>query len=185
MVLSLLRRLDVVVRIARLLERRAGAVLGRGETSAERGEWQMRILEVALSVVPSVAVLTLAWFVVRAISVRVVWREPGNPARAAISARASRSSAPAARASGRRSGAGAGGLRAGTPRTRPDARGAHRGDRGLPRRARPGRARLPRPHAAHGAALGPARHRLRLLHLWHAPLPEPRGGRARARPAAC
>jgi hypothetical protein len=41
----------------------------------------MRILEVAISVVPSIAVLTLAWFVVRAISVRVVWREPGQPAR--------------------------------------------------------------------------------------------------------
>ena len=54
---------------------------GRGETSAERGESPMRILEVAISVVPSIAVLTLAWFVVRAISVRVVWREPGQPAR--------------------------------------------------------------------------------------------------------
>jgi len=35
----------------------------------------MRILYLALSLLPSVAVLTLAWFVVRAISVRVVWRE--------------------------------------------------------------------------------------------------------------
>lgn len=34
----------------------------------------MRILYMALSLLPSVAVLTLAWFVVRAISVRVVWR---------------------------------------------------------------------------------------------------------------
>jgi hypothetical protein len=41
----------------------------------------MRILEVAMSVVPSVAVLTLAWIVVRAISVRVVWREPQQPVR--------------------------------------------------------------------------------------------------------
>jgi len=38
----------------------------------------MRILEVAMSLLPSLAVLTLAWFVVRAISVRVVWREPGR-----------------------------------------------------------------------------------------------------------
>ena len=37
----------------------------------------MRFLYLALSVVPSVAVLTLAWFVLRAISVRVVWRETG------------------------------------------------------------------------------------------------------------
>jgi len=34
----------------------------------------MRILYMALYLLPSVAVLTLAWFVVRAISVRVVWR---------------------------------------------------------------------------------------------------------------
>ena len=37
----------------------------------------MRILYLALSLLPSVAVLTLAWFVVRAISVRVVWRDSG------------------------------------------------------------------------------------------------------------
>jgi hypothetical protein len=37
----------------------------------------MRILYLALSLLPSLAVLTLAWFVVRAISVRVVWRETG------------------------------------------------------------------------------------------------------------
>jgi hypothetical protein len=37
----------------------------------------MRFLYLALSVVPSVAVLTLAWVVLRAISVRVVWRETG------------------------------------------------------------------------------------------------------------
>ena len=39
--------------------------------------------------------------------------------------------------------------------------------------------------AAHGAALGTARHRLRLLHLRHAPLPERRGGPRTACPAAC
>jgi hypothetical protein len=37
----------------------------------------MRILYLALSLLPSIAVLTLAWFVVRAISVRVVWRGTG------------------------------------------------------------------------------------------------------------
>jgi hypothetical protein len=37
----------------------------------------MKILYLALSVLPSIAVVTLAWFVVRAISVRVVWRDAG------------------------------------------------------------------------------------------------------------
>ena len=37
----------------------------------------MRFLYLALSLIPSVALLTLAWIVVRAISVRVVWRETG------------------------------------------------------------------------------------------------------------
>jgi hypothetical protein len=36
----------------------------------------MRILYLVLSLLPTIAVVTLAWFVVRAISVRVVWREP-------------------------------------------------------------------------------------------------------------
>jgi hypothetical protein len=31
-----------------------------------------------LSLVPSLAVVTLAWYVVRAVSVRVVWRGPGD-----------------------------------------------------------------------------------------------------------
>jgi hypothetical protein len=35
----------------------------------------MRLLYMVLSVLPTLAVVTLAWFVVRAISVRVVWRE--------------------------------------------------------------------------------------------------------------
>jgi hypothetical protein len=35
----------------------------------------MRILYLALSLLPSLAVVALAWFVVRAISVRVVWRQ--------------------------------------------------------------------------------------------------------------
>jgi hypothetical protein len=37
----------------------------------------MRLAYLALSLLPTVAVVTLAWFVVRAISVRVVWRESG------------------------------------------------------------------------------------------------------------
>jgi hypothetical protein len=35
----------------------------------------MRLAYLVLSLLPTAAVLTLAWFVVRAISVRVVWRE--------------------------------------------------------------------------------------------------------------
>ena len=41
----------------------------------------MRLAYLVMSLLPTLAVVTLAWFVVRAISVRVVWREPGNPAR--------------------------------------------------------------------------------------------------------
>jgi hypothetical protein len=37
----------------------------------------MRVLYLTLSLLPSLAVLTLAWFVARAISVRVVWRQDG------------------------------------------------------------------------------------------------------------
>jgi hypothetical protein len=35
----------------------------------------MRLVYLALSLLPTAAVVTLAWFVVRAISVRVVWRK--------------------------------------------------------------------------------------------------------------
>jgi hypothetical protein len=35
----------------------------------------MRLVYLVLSLLPTAAVVTLAWFVVRAISVRVVWRE--------------------------------------------------------------------------------------------------------------
>lgn len=35
----------------------------------------MRLVYVVMSLLPTVAVVTLAWFVVRAISVRVTWRE--------------------------------------------------------------------------------------------------------------
>jgi hypothetical protein len=38
---------------------------------------RMRIAYLVLSLLPTAAVLTLAWYVVRAISVRVVWRETG------------------------------------------------------------------------------------------------------------
>ena len=37
----------------------------------------MRLAYLVMSLLPTVAVVTLAWFVVRAISVRVVWRESG------------------------------------------------------------------------------------------------------------
>jgi hypothetical protein len=35
----------------------------------------MRLMYLVLSLLPTLAVVSLAWFVVRAISVRVVWRE--------------------------------------------------------------------------------------------------------------
>jgi len=37
----------------------------------------MRLVYLVMSLLPTAAVLTLAWYVVRAISVRVVWRESG------------------------------------------------------------------------------------------------------------
>ena len=37
----------------------------------------MRLVYLVMSLLPTLAVVTLAWFVVRAISVRVVWRESG------------------------------------------------------------------------------------------------------------
>lgn len=36
----------------------------------------MRALYLTVSLLPTAAVVTLAWYVVRAISVRIVWREP-------------------------------------------------------------------------------------------------------------
>jgi CheY-like chemotaxis protein len=38
---------------------------------------RMRLAYLVLSLLPTAAVVTLAWYVVRAISVRVVWRETG------------------------------------------------------------------------------------------------------------
>ena len=35
----------------------------------------MKFIYLAVSLLPTLAVVTLAWFVVRAISVRVVWRK--------------------------------------------------------------------------------------------------------------
>jgi hypothetical protein len=35
----------------------------------------MRLVYVTLSLLPSAAVVVLAWYVVRAVSVRIVWRE--------------------------------------------------------------------------------------------------------------
>ena len=37
----------------------------------------MRLAYLVMSLLPTLAVVTLAWFVVRAISVRVVWHESG------------------------------------------------------------------------------------------------------------
>ena len=37
----------------------------------------MKVVYLVMSLLPTVAVVTLAWLVVRAISVRVVWRESG------------------------------------------------------------------------------------------------------------
>ena len=37
----------------------------------------MKLAYLVMSLLPTAAVVTLAWFVVRAISVRVVWRESG------------------------------------------------------------------------------------------------------------
>ena len=37
----------------------------------------MRLAYLVLSLLPTAAVLTLAWYVVRAVSVRIVWRETG------------------------------------------------------------------------------------------------------------
>jgi len=36
----------------------------------------MKVVYLTLSLLPTAAVLTLAWYVMRAISVRIVWREP-------------------------------------------------------------------------------------------------------------
>ena len=38
----------------------------------------MKLLYLVLSLLPTAAVVTLAWYVIRAISVRVVWRESGG-----------------------------------------------------------------------------------------------------------
>jgi hypothetical protein len=67
---------------------RAGGVRRRGGRAAdggarrvtngedrERGVFEMSYVYVALSVLPSVAVLGLLVYVVRAVSVRIVWRE--------------------------------------------------------------------------------------------------------------
>jgi hypothetical protein len=36
----------------------------------------MRLVYLAVSLLPTLAVVTLAWYVIRAISIRVVWRKP-------------------------------------------------------------------------------------------------------------
>jgi hypothetical protein len=36
----------------------------------------MKVVYLMLSVLPTAAGVTLAWYVIRAISIRIVWREP-------------------------------------------------------------------------------------------------------------
>ena len=38
----------------------------------------MKVAYLALSLLPTAAVVTLAWYVIRAISIRIVWREPDH-----------------------------------------------------------------------------------------------------------
>ena len=160
----------------------------------------LRVAYLVMSLMPTAAVVALAWFVVRAVSVRVVWRETGaRPRRRARPERRGRRggaraytgrvSAPrpprtpvsgpgCARGSSAdgRGGPRAARLRAAAPRRRRDSRRAHRRDRGLPRPRRSRGPRLLGPHGAQRAPLGPGGHDLRLSRLRHAPLPEP-GGR--------
>jgi len=42
----------------------------------EEEDGRMRLVYLVLSLLPTLAVVTLAWYVFRAISVRVVWRQP-------------------------------------------------------------------------------------------------------------
>ena len=72
--------------------RRVAALAIRGHGIAARAgpsaEWtgrreerrtMLKLAYVVVSLVPTAAVVALAWYVVRAISVRVVWRETGSP----------------------------------------------------------------------------------------------------------
>jgi hypothetical protein len=42
----------------------------------ERRNGRMKVVYLTLSLLPTAAVVTLAWYVVRAISIRIVWRQP-------------------------------------------------------------------------------------------------------------
>ncbi len=74
-----------------LLQRSTGGVCSRGPFGHEGDngfawgslglrvddaeERRMKVVYLTLSLLPTAAVVTLAWYVVRAISVRIVWRE--------------------------------------------------------------------------------------------------------------
>jgi hypothetical protein len=78
-VLSLLQTEPVASALAAVLDREGRERL-RVERSGvcddgEEEERRMRLVYLVLSLAPTVAVVTLAWYVIRAVSVRVVWRE--------------------------------------------------------------------------------------------------------------
>ncbi len=61
-------------------ERRERLRAGLGPADGDSRRTALRLVYMVLSLLPSLAVVTLAWFVVRAISVRVVWRDTaGRP----------------------------------------------------------------------------------------------------------
>jgi hypothetical protein len=78
-VLSLLQTEPVASALEAVLDREGRERLrverfGVGTTEKRRSE-RMRLAYLVLSLAPTAAVLTLAWYVIRAFSVRVVWRE--------------------------------------------------------------------------------------------------------------
>jgi hypothetical protein len=78
--LSLLRERPVASALVRRGWRERAGTVESGSLSARRRiqEDALRLVYVVLSLLPTVAVVTLAWYVVRAISVRVVWRGTGG-----------------------------------------------------------------------------------------------------------
>lgn len=76
LVLSLLQTGSLASALA--ARRREGRERPRGRSgcaTTEEEERRMRFVYLMVSVLPTMAVVTLAWCVLRAISVRVVWRE--------------------------------------------------------------------------------------------------------------
>jgi hypothetical protein len=47
-----------------------------GTRCGAKGGRMVRLLYLVMSLAPTVAVVALAWYVVRSVSVRIVWREP-------------------------------------------------------------------------------------------------------------